>query len=169
MESLHMEQFIFTVRWQTSNTTPYRTYGMEINASGEQAGVCNTWTESRGGFKLLCSLWFERASWDTQCASVHVSSSLPRFRAEGSRWSFQHQAFLGCDDTVLLSLPGQKTSLSREEEKRTCLRRSNDNSRRKKKKSSISKVKKFCETKGRPDLWQWLLPNFWIFHSSIRT
>lgn len=34
-----------------------------------------------------------------------------------------------------------------------------------KKKSSISKVNKICETKGKLDLWQWLLLNFWIFHS----
>lgn len=30
----------------------------------------------------------------------------------------------------------------------------------KKKKSSISKVNKICETKGKLDLWQWLLLNF---------
>lgn len=166
MESPHMEQFLFTVRWQSSSTTPCRTYGMEINASGEQVRVCNTWTESRGGVKLLCSLWFECASWDTQCASVRVSSSLPWFREEGSRWSFQHWAFLGCDDTALLSLPVQKTFLSREEEKRTCLHRSNNNNRRGKKKKAVSaRSKKICETKGKLDLWQWLLLNFWIFHS----
>lgn len=165
MESPHLEQFLFTVRWQSSSTTPCRTYGMEINASGEQAGVCNTWTESRGGIKLLCSLWFECASWDTQCASVRVSSSLPWFREEGSRWSFQHWAFLGCDDTALLSLPVQKTFLSREEEKRTCLHRKNNNNRRGKKKKAVSaRSTKFVKPKAS---WIYGSGYFWIFEFSI--
>lgn len=161
MESPHMEQFLFTVRWQSSSTTPCRTYGMEINASGEQVRVCNAWTESRGGVKLLCSLWFECASWDTQCASVRVSSSLPWFREEGSRWSFQHWAFLGCDDTALLSLPVQKTFLSREEEKRTCLHRSNNNNRRGKKKKQYQQgQKKSVKPKAS---WIYGSGYFWIF------